>query len=56
MDGSNNLSINDANIVARFIHINTLSRFGASKTIITDEGSHFESNVFSKLTSRYGIR
>ena len=44
-------SKNDANIVVRFIQRNILSRFGAPKIIISDEGSHF-----AKLVSRYGIR
>ena len=47
---------NDANTVVGFIQRNMLSRFGAPKTIISDEGSHFENKVFSKLMSRYGIR
>ena len=47
---------NDANTVVRFIQINILSRFGAPRTIISDEGSHFANNVFAKLMSRYGIR
>ena len=46
---------NDAITVVRFIQRNILSRFGAPKTIINDEGSHFENNIFSKLMSRYGI-
>ena len=32
---------NDASIVVGFIQRNILSRFGAPKTIISDEGSHF---------------
>ena len=47
---------NDANIVVEFIQGNILSRFGAPRTIISDEGSHFENNLFAKLMSRYGIR
>ena len=35
---------NDANIVVRFIQRNILSRFGAQRTIISDEGSHFATN------------
>ena len=46
---------NDASIVVGFIQGNILSRFGASRTIISDEGSHFENKVFAKLMSRYGI-
>ena len=49
-------SRNDANIVVGFIQRNILSRFEAPRTIISDEGSHFENKVFSKLISRYGIR
>ena len=48
--------INDANIVVGFIQRNVLSRFGAPRTIISDEGSHFENKVFAKLMSSYGIR
>ena len=44
-------SRNDANTVVGFIQRNILSRFGAPRTIISDEGSHF-----AKLMSRYGIR
>ena len=33
-----------------------MSRFGAPRTIISDEGSHFENKVFSKLMSKYGIK
>ena len=33
-----------------------LSIFGAPRTIISDEGSHFANKVFVKLMSRYGIK
>ena len=49
-------SINDANTVVRFIQRNILSRFGAPKTIISDEVSHFANKFFAKLMSKYGIR
>ena len=42
---------NDAIIVVGFIQRNILSRFGAPRTITSDEGSHF-----AKLMSRYGIK
>ena len=42
---------NDASTVVGFMKRNILSRFGAPKTIISDEGSRFE-----KLLSRYGIK
>ena len=47
---------NYAITVVRFIQRNIMSRFGAPRTIISDEGSHFENKVFEKLMSRYGIR
>ena len=40
---------NDASIVVRFIQRNILSRFGAPRTIISDEGRHFANKVFVKL-------
>ena len=47
---------NNANIVVGFIQRNILSRFGALRTIISDEGSHFTNKLFVKLMSIYGIR
>ena len=47
---------NDANTVVGFIQRTILSRFGAPKTIISDEGSNFANKVFAKLMSRYEIR
>ena len=47
---------NYANTVVRFIQRNILSRFGAPKTIISDEGIHFANKVFAKLMNRYGIK
>ena len=47
---------NDENTVVRFIQRNILSRFGALRTIISDEGSHFANKLFEKLMSRYGIK
>ena len=48
--------INDANTVVGFSQRNILSIFGAPRTIISNEGSHFSKKVFAKLMSRYGIR
>ena len=48
--------INDAITVVGFIQMNILSIFGAPRTIISDEGSHFLNKVFAKLMSRYGIK
>ena len=39
-----------------FIQRNILSTFGAPRTIVSDEGSHFANKVFAKLKSIYGIR
>ena len=47
---------NDANTVIGFIQRNILSRFGAPRTIISDEGSHFKNKIFTKIMSRYGIK
>ena len=47
---------NDANKLVGFIQRNILSRFGASRITISDEGSHFANKVFAKLMSRYGIK
>ena len=47
---------NDASTVAGFIPRNILSKFGAPRTIISDEGNHFANKVFAKLMSRYEIR
>ena len=48
--------INDATTVDGLIQRNILSRFGAPRTIISDEGSHFANKVFAILMSRYGIK
>ena len=47
---------NDTNTVVGFIQRNILSRFGAPRTIISDERSHVANKVFAKLMRRYGIR
>ena len=47
---------NDVNIVVGFIQRNILSRFGAPRTIISDEGSHIANKFFAKLMNSYGIK
>ena len=47
---------NDAITVVGFVQRNILNRYGAPRTIISDEGSHFANKLFSKLISRYGVR
>ena len=37
---------NDASTLVEFIQRNIFSRFGAPRTIISDEGSHFTNKVF----------
>ena len=46
----------DVNTVVGFIQRNILSRFGAPRTLINDEGSHVANKLFAKLMRRYGIR
>ena len=36
---------NDASTMVGFIQRNILSKFGAPKTIISDEGSHFQTRI-----------
>ena len=40
--------INDAKTFVGFIQRNNLSRFGAPRTIISDEGNHFSNKLFVK--------
>ena len=47
---------NDANTFVGFIQRNIFSRFGALRTIISDEGSHFANKLFKKIMSSYGNR
>ena len=47
---------NNANTIVGFFQRNIFSRYGASRTIIGDEGSHFADNCFYKAVSRYGVR
>ena len=47
---------NDANTVVGFVQRNILNTYGAPRTIISYEGSHFANKLFAKLMSRYGIR
>ena len=47
---------NDANTVVGFIQRNILSRYGALRTIISDEGICFANKLFAKLLSKYGVR
>ena len=47
---------NDASTVVGFIQRNILNRYGALRTIINDEGSHFANKLFAKLLIIYEVR
>ena len=47
---------NDAKIVVQFVHKNILTRFGAPRCILSDEGSHFYNRVFASLLGKYNVR
>ena len=47
---------NDAITVVGLFQRNIVNKYGALRTIINDEGSHFSNKLFSKLMSRYGVR
>ena len=47
---------NDANTVVGFVQRNILNRYGAPRTIISDEGSHFSNKLFVKILSRHRVR
>ena len=47
---------NDVSTVVGFIQRNILSRYGALRTLISDEGSHFANKLFAKLLSKYEVR
>ena len=47
---------NIANVVVGFVQRNIMNRYGAPRTMISDEGSYFSNKLFAKLLSRYGVR
>ena len=44
------------NTVVGFVQRNILNRYGAPRTIINNEGSHFANKLFAKLLSIYEVR
>ena len=46
----------DAKVVLRFIRSNIFSRFGTSRAVISDEGSHLCNNLFASLLAKYGVK
>nr|GFB52040.1 reverse transcriptase domain-containing protein [Tanacetum cinerariifolium] len=48
------LPTNDARVVVRFLKKN-FSRFGTPKAIISDRGTHFCNDQFSRVIAKYGV-
>nr|GEV56785.1 reverse transcriptase domain-containing protein [Tanacetum cinerariifolium] len=48
------LPINDARVVVKFLK-SLFSRFGTPKAIISDHGTHFCNDQFTKVMSKYGV-
>nr|GEZ04799.1 reverse transcriptase domain-containing protein [Tanacetum cinerariifolium] len=48
------LPTNDARVVVKFLKL-LFSRFGISKAIISDRGTHFCNDQFAKVMSKYGV-
>ncbi|RDX72855.1 Retrovirus-related Pol polyprotein, partial [Mucuna pruriens] len=46
---------NDAKVVVDFLKSNIFYRFGVSKVLISDQGSHFYSRAMSSLLHKYGV-
>ena len=47
--------MNDNQVVVKFLRENIISRFGASRAIISDNGSHFCNRAFEALMRKYSI-
>ena len=45
-----------AEVVAEFFHARIIAQHGTPKELLTDHGSHFASQVISKLCSKYKVR
>nr|GFB58304.1 reverse transcriptase domain-containing protein [Tanacetum cinerariifolium] len=48
------LPTNDARVVVKFLK-SLFSRFGTPKAIISDRGTHFCNDQFSRVTAKYGV-
>ena len=46
----------DAKVGLCFIRSNIFSRFGTSRAVINDEGSHFCNKMFASLLTKYGVK
>ena len=49
-------SENDTKIVVNFFHKNILTRYGAPRCILSDEGSHFCNRLFDSLLGKCSVR
>ena len=49
------IKTNDNRVVAKFLKENIISRFSASRVIISDNGSHFYNRAFKALMCKYSI-
>ncbi|RVW25016.1 Gag-Pol polyprotein [Vitis vinifera] len=47
---------NDHKVVLKFLKENIFSRFGVSKAIISDGGTHFFNKPFETLLAKYGVK
>ncbi|RDY11541.1 Gag-Pol polyprotein, partial [Mucuna pruriens] len=47
--------INDAKVVVDFLKSIIFCRFGVSKVLISDQGSHFYNRAMSSLRNKYGV-
>jgi len=47
--------MNDNRVVIKFLRENIISRFGAPRVIISDNGSHFCNRAFEALMRKYSI-
>ncbi|RDX75739.1 gag-pol, partial [Mucuna pruriens] len=46
---------NDAKVMVDFLKSNNFYRFGVSKALISDQGSHFCNRAMSSLLDKYGV-
>ena len=46
---------NDAKVVVKFLRENIFARFGMTRAIISDQGTHFSNQSFDASLKRYSI-
>ena len=47
---------NDARVVLKFLRRNIFTRFGTSRAVISDEGTHFYNKLLNSLLAKYGVK